>query len=197
MDGFMDKQNVNETFRKRSRLGWLPGDKDPVPDNGSPCQDCDYTQTCNRICDKLRAAIDNALGKGYAEKEIDGVVIIRPEKGTTLNFSSMPEGRDIENREYGVEFNTAGLNFNMTTIFIEYFFKRRPLADIADDLGANEGTVHTYFVRAVEKIERIICILDARESAVKGLGKNANFNKYTEAEKAWLLSAILGSRWKK
>ncbi len=64
--------------------------------------------------------------------------------------------------------------------------------DIADDLGVDFSTVHSYFTRAVERINRIVRILDTRESVLKYTGKNSNINRYTDDEKAFLLSHIFG-----
>ncbi len=163
---------VNETFRKRSRLGWLPGDQQedqPHEETVSPCNGCDKADTCKNICQKLKSIIQNT--NGCAEIQDKDAIVILPEKGIIYSFSSMPEGRGLEDREYGVEFNTDGLKLTLTTVFIEYFFKRRPLYDIADDLGVDFSTVHSYFTRAVERINRIVRILDTRESVLKYTGK--------------------------
>jgi len=189
----MDTQErVNETWRKRSRLGWLPGEKEPDHSTHSPCRECDKRGTCNHICEKLWECIDQSLGRGYAEKTNKEFIVILPEGGVIGNWSSLPEGIDLENHEYQIKFNTDAAELNQTKIFMEYFFNRRPLADIADQFGINDSTAHGYFVKIIKRLDMLLRVIDTRTTAVKEIAEKGNFHRYDDDTKAFLLSHMFG-----
>jgi len=182
--------HLNETWNKRSRLGWMPGEKPehkPQDETTSPCLDCEKADSCKRMCQKLKALVESK--NGCSEIHSEDAVTILPEKGNIRNFTSKPAYGELENREFGVSFNTDGLNLSLTTVFVEYFFKRRPLKDIAEDMGVGSKTVHSTFTKAVERINTIISVLDARQSALK---YTYRLSQYSDDEKAFLLTHIFG-----
>jgi hypothetical protein len=189
----MDTQErVNETWRKRSRLGWLPGEKEPDHSTHSPCRECAKRGTCKNICEKLRDCIDKSLGRGYAEKTNREFIVILSEGGQIPNWSSLPDGVDIENHDCQIKFNTDAAELNQTKIFMEYFFNRRPLADIADQFGVTIFTVHSSFRRILDRLDMLLRVIDTRTTAVKEIAEKGNFHRYDDDTKAFLLSHMFG-----
>ena len=61
--------------------------------------------------------------------------------------------------------------------------------DIAEELGVKPKTVHQHFVKSIEYINKILVILDARQSAFR---HSKNFRRYSNDEKAFLLAHVFG-----
>ena len=169
---------IDETYIKRSRIGCLPVDDNQATAEKtvSPCRDCD----------KLKSIIEK---DGYFERYTQDIITVLPEKGRFSNFTSVCEEIDFDNREYKVVFDNSELTVNTAKIFVEYFFKRRSLRDIADNYGLAETTTHNEFKRAIEQINKIIMIMQARKSAFKHAQR---LSYYSDPEKAFLLSHCFG-----
>ncbi len=180
---------IDETYIKRSRMGWLPCDDSSTATAEkavSPCRDCEKHDSCKKMCDRLKAVIKK---DGYFEQYTQDIVTILPEKGRFSNFTSVHEEIDFDNREYKIVFDSSELTVNTAKIFVEYFFKRRSLRDIADNYGLAESTIYNEFKRAIEQINKIIKIMQARKSSFKHAQR---LSYYSDPEKAFLLSHCFG-----
>lgn len=169
-------------------------DKKQVPTEYTACGDCPGRPSCKTLCKKIQAVINDGASGG--EKIHPDHIELFPTFHLESNFASLPQEshggrpfRAVEGFIDGVQLNTDCLETNMSTVFVEIFFNKRSFQDLADQLGVEFSTIHSYFMRSCERIEQIVKLLDSKQQAVK---YSRQMLKFDDNEKIWLLKSVFG-----
>lgn len=175
---------------------WYGNRKEQDPVIPGFCDDCEKKPNCKSLCKPAQKMV---FTPSQTEKRTRDKIIMFPHNSREMNFASTPEVLRQEadfSGEECLKINTDALETNMSNVFAERFFNKRSFNDIADQMNIRPGTAASYFYRACEKIEKLFSILDGREKGLKWLVNKNNLEKFTDDEKAFLLSHVFGFKSK-
>jgi len=150
------------------------------------CNECDIREWCKTPCAKLNDFLwsDNRV----MERHFNDRIVCYP-KSQEVHFSELEDQQlDKMSTADVVPWNTDDLRLRKTTVFVERFFNKVPCKELAERFGVKENTIVCMYAQAVEQLERIIEIMDARKEGIKAMKPD----KFNEDQKYFLLVAVFG-----
>ena len=149
------------------------------------CRECSKRDECKDLCPDVKKLVKQEV---YEKAKRDHIMLI-PNHGMHC-FSNFGDAAFLDHltEDDAIKFSTDAIQLNMTKIFIERFFNKRSIKDIADQLGCPENTVATHYKHAVDKIMEMVALLELRNEGIKAVRKR----RYTPGQEAFLLINIFG-----
>ena len=149
------------------------------------CGECEKRDRCTQPCDEVNSLL--WTGNRVMERQHQADRIVCYPRGKEVHFSEL-ENLDIEDLSDIFPWSSADCRLTKTAVFVERFFNKTPCRELAERFGVKENTIVCMYAQAVEQLERIIGILDARREGIKAMKPG----KFTEDQKFFLLVAVFG-----
>jgi hypothetical protein len=157
-----------------------------VASNKNLCKNCEYRNVCQQPCKKVENILrDN---NRVMEKFYENMIIVYP-KGHEVHFSDMNENQISQfSTEDNIPWSSGDFRLTKTRVFVERFFNKTPCKALAERYGVKENTIVCMYKQALEQIQRLIQVLDARKAGIKAMKPD----RFTDDEKFFLLHYIFG-----
>jgi hypothetical protein len=150
------------------------------------CANCEDRDICQTPCKPVQTLlwVDNRI----MERTYENVVVVYP-KQEEIHFSTLEE-RQINHFSDTdtVPWSSGDFRLTKTRVFVERFFNKTPCKVLAERYGVKENTIVCMYKQAVEQIQRLIQVLDARKEGIKAMKPD----RFTDDEKFFLLHYVFG-----
>ena len=151
------------------------------------CDNCDNREHCQTPCKEVNAILWE--NNHVMEKHYSDAIVVFPGSGKERHFSELTDKQLDEISEVDViPWSSGDTNLRKTAVFIERFFNKVPCKELAERFRVKENTIVCMYKNAIDEMERIITVLDARKEGIKALKPG----KFTEDQKFFLLSHVFG-----
>jgi DNA-directed RNA polymerase specialized sigma24 family protein len=108
-----------------------------------------------------------------------------------INFASLGEDHkqleDFTEDEKAV-LRTDALRLTKTAVFIERFFHKTPIAELAERTGAKPNTISCQYKQALKTLEKVLAAMDARQEGLK----QARKHQFTDEQRLFMMVYCLG-----
>jgi len=124
------------------------------------------------------------------EKQLGDKIVIYPRR-EEINFSSL--GEDHKQLEDFIEEEAAILRsdaakLTKTAVFIERFFHKTPIQELAERIGCKENTIVCHYREALKTLEKVLAAMDARQEGLK----QARKHQFTDEQRLFMMVYCLG-----
>jgi predicted DNA-binding protein YlxM (UPF0122 family) len=152
------------------------------------CASCDTRPECSSMCDSLKQEMKK-VGQ-VMERHGKNTITVYPSFWREVQASCMGEAQcnRISNDD-AMPYRTDFIKQVKTGIFIERFFNKLPVSEIAEKYEISEQAVRQNYHDAVETVCKIIDVMETRRSGINGLKHRVNFS---DKEKFFLLTYVFG-----
>lgn len=152
----------------------------------SLCVDCNVKDVCQTPCKAVSALLwanNRVMERHY------GNTIVCYSQNKEVHFCELKDFQiDQFSTDDVVPWSSGDLRLTKTKVFVERFFNKVPCKDLAEQFGVKENTIVCMYKQAVEQLEKLITVLDARKAGIKAMGPE----KFTEDQKFFLLACVFG-----
>lgn len=151
------------------------------------CENCPKRDKCRKPCPAVEKILwkDNRIMERHYKDRIEFF-----SQGKEVCFSDLADYKPDQFTYQDTEgfLKTDELRLRKTAVFVERFFKKTPCKDLAEKYGVKENTIVTMYKQAVEQVEKLVKLMDARKNGIKAVMPD----KFTEAQKWFLLVHVFG-----
>lgn len=150
------------------------------------CNDCKTRGECVKPCklvDKILWKDNRIMERYYASS-----IVCYP-MNKEVQFSGITEEKlDGFSEEDVVPWSSEDLKLRKTTVFVERFFNKVSIKELAEKFGVKENTIVCMYSQAMEQLEKMIQALDSRREGLKACTKS----KFSDDQKFFLMVQIFG-----
>lgn len=154
------------------------------------CTSCDKRGQCVTPCKPVNAYLwkDNHV----MEKHYNDHITVFPGSMHERQFCELTDKQLNEMSETDtIPWSSENFRLKKTKVFVERFFNKVPCKELAERYRVKENTIVCMYAQAVEQVQKIVEVLDARRFGVKAT-KGTRGAKFTEDQKYFLLVNVFG-----
>lgn len=150
------------------------------------CTTCEQREHCQTLCKEISKKVWK--GNRMMEDKFDNHIVLYPQK-KQIRFSEIEDYKvDNFSNSDVIPWSSSGTRLLKTSVFIERFFNKTPVHELAERFGVNGATINSIYSKTVNRLSKVIEALDARKAGVFV----SRLERFTKEQKFFMLVFVFG-----
>lgn len=150
------------------------------------CTGCDNREHCQTPCKEISRKVWK--GNRMMEQKFDNHIVLYP-LPKQVRFSEIADYKvDDFSTSDVIPWSSGDTRLRKTAIFIERFFNKTPVHELAGRFGVDDVTISSIYTNTVNQLTKVVEALDARKAGVK----LSQSEKFTKEQKYFMLVHVFG-----
>lgn len=137
------------------------------------CANCADRDVCQAPCKGVEEILheDNRIMERYNGDQIVSYPLHKEVRFSEMQAMEGTKQKMVEDfsADEAIPWASGDFRLRKTVAFIERFFNKTPCKELAERFDVKENTIVCMYRDAMEQVERIIDVLDARKEGIKAL----------------------------